>query len=254
MTWWTCSSGFTWERRSSSSDRSSFRRVLKIAWLPMTLWFYPRFACATLVFATLATGAAAHPHVWVETRSVIVFDEAGAMTSVRHRWTFDEMFSSYATQGLDEDGDGKLSREELQPLAQVNVESLEEYDFFTFLDAGEARGTFTDPVDYWLDWDGVQLTLNFTLPLQDALMMDARSVSLEVYDPSFFVAFDLAGTETAALENAPESCTLEVHRAEELDMATASRLAEIPAEIRDIPPELFEITSDNANAIDVTCR
>ncbi len=206
------------------------------------------------LLATLPEPARAHPHVWVDTRSAIVFDASGAMTGVRHRWTFDEMFSAYATQGLDTDGDGILTREELQPLAQVNVEFLDEFDFFTFLDLGEGYGEFTDPVDYWLDFDGEVLTLNFTLPLAQPLMMDDREVSIQVYDPSFFVDFALAETETAELVGAPSNCELEVERAEPLDPSIAMELAQIPADIRDLPPELFAFTSDNPNAINVACR
>lgn len=198
--------------------------------------------------------AEAHPHVWVDTRSTVLFDERGTLVGVYHRWTFDEMFSAYATQGLDTDGDGQLSREELQPLAQVNVESLHEFDFFTFLDLGAGHGRFVDPVNYWLEHDGFQLTLHFTLPLAEPLVMDARKVSIQVYDPSFFVDFLMAETEPAALANAPGHCRLEVEEAEPLDPAIAMRLAQIPPEVRDLPPELFAFTVDNPNAIHVICQ
>lgn len=38
--------------------------------------------------------------------------------------TFDDGFSAHATRGLDGDGGGTLTREELRPRAQVNVELL----------------------------------------------------------------------------------------------------------------------------------
>ena len=48
-------------------------------------------------------------------------------------WTFDEFYTAMALQGLDTDGDGKYSAEELKPLAEVNVNSLKEFDYFTYL-------------------------------------------------------------------------------------------------------------------------
>jgi len=45
--------------------------------------------------------------------------------------TFDDMFSTFATQGLESKVKGKFTREELAPLAQVNVESLKDFDYFT---------------------------------------------------------------------------------------------------------------------------
>ncbi len=76
----------------------------------------------------LAVGAAlAHPHVYVTMKSEIVYDAEGRMTGIRHHWTFDDMFSSYATQGLEQKQKGVFTREELQPLAEVNITSMKEY-------------------------------------------------------------------------------------------------------------------------------
>jgi ABC-type uncharacterized transport system substrate-binding protein len=206
------------------------------------------------LLVALVGGAIAHPHVWVDTRSTVLFDDRGAMVGVYHRWAFDEMFSAYASQGLDTDGDGVLTREELQPLAQVNVESLHEFDYFTFLDTGAGYGAFVDPVDYWLEHDGRRLKLHFTLPLAEPMIMDARKVSIQVYDPSFFVDFTPAETEPAGLANAPDYCRLELEEADPLDPAIDIRLAQIPADVRDLPPELFAFTADNPNAIHVICK
>ncbi len=85
----------------------------------------PRPACVE--------AAAAHPHVWATVRSEIVFGPDHRITGIRHHWTFDEFYTAMAVQGLDANGDGVFSKEELQPLAQVNVESLKEFDYFTFV-------------------------------------------------------------------------------------------------------------------------
>lgn len=209
----------------------------------------PAGALGALV--VLTAPAAAHPHVWVESRSVLLFDGAGTLAGVRHQWTFDEYFSAYATQGMDTDGDGRLSREELQPLAEVNVESLHEFDFFTFV-GGDSGARFEKPVDYWLDHDGTLLTLHFTLPLAEAVDLRGGALTLEVFDPTFFVDFSLAGDGAAETADAPATCELEVERAEGFDMWTQMQLSQIPADA-ELPPELFESTSGNANAIHVTC-
>lgn len=165
---------------------------------------------AAMTFA--AFPAEAHPHVFVTVKSTVVYDN-GAPKSVRHVWRFDNMFSAFAVQGLDTDADGNLSREELQALAEVNVTSLKEFDFFTFGQAGGGDMTFTDPIDYFLVYDGTALTLNFTLPV--ASVTKADTVKFEVYDPSYFVAFDLAKEEPASLEGAPDGCRIDVEAPEQ---------------------------------------
>lgn len=211
-------------------------------------------APAALAAAVLAwpDAVSAHPHVWVDTRSELVFRD-GVVGAVRHVWTFDELFSSYAAQGLDTDGDGRLTREELQPLAKINVESLAEYDFFTFLKVGQYDATFLEPTEYWLEEEGGRLTLHFTLPIAEPVLVGDRAATLEIYDPTYFVDFSIAETDGVTLAGAAPNCGLKVERAGGFSPGVAARLAEIPSDVRDIPDDLLSVTSGNANRALVTC-
>jgi ABC-type uncharacterized transport system substrate-binding protein len=196
--------------------------------------------------------AAAHPHVWVDAASEIVFNDEGRIVAVRHHWRFDEVFSSFATMGLDTDGDGVLTREELQPLAEVNVESLSEFGFFTFMTVGDYRAGFGEPRDYWLEDHDGQLTLHFTLPLARPLSA-GQPVRLQVYDPEYFVAFEVPSEEAIRLADAPTHCELKVRLAQELDPAAAAALAVIGPDQRELPPELRELTEDLDNSATISC-
>ena len=113
-----------------------------------------------------ARPAQAHPHVWITATSELVYAPDGAITGVRHAWTFDDMFSTYALQGLETKAKGVYSREELAPLAQTNVESLKEFAYFTFAKADGKKEKFQEPVDYFLEYKEAALTLHFMLPLK----------------------------------------------------------------------------------------
>jgi ABC-type uncharacterized transport system substrate-binding protein len=69
----------------------------------------------------MSASASAHPHVWVTVKSELIFAPDGSVTGVRHAWTFDDMFSTFAIQGLKSKTKGELTREELAPLAETNV-------------------------------------------------------------------------------------------------------------------------------------
>lgn len=166
-----------------------------------------RVILAAAIAAGCATTVAAHPHVWATVRAEIVFGPDHRITGIRHAWTFDEFYTAMAVEGLDTNKDGVYSKEELAPLAKVNVESLKEFDYFTFVHlAGEDDKLLKlkPPVDYWIDYDNSVLTLHFTLPLEQPVETHAKPVDIDVYDPSFFVAFGfatekpvtMAGTET----------------------------------------------------------
>ncbi|MGB9297848.1 MAG: DUF1007 family protein, partial [Pseudolabrys sp.] len=80
-----------------------------------------RIVFAAFVVLAVAAPASAHPHVWVTMRTELVYAPDGRITGIRHAWSFDDMFSTFATQGLESKEKGKFTREELAPLAKVNV-------------------------------------------------------------------------------------------------------------------------------------
>ena len=170
-----------------------------------------------------APAAEAHPHVWITSASELIYAPDGTVTGVRHAWTFDDMFSSYAVQGLDSKTKGVFTREELAPLAQTNVESLKEYAYFTFAKADGRKEKFEEPIDYYLDYNDTVLTLHFTLPFKHAVK--ARELVLEVYDPSFFIDFKMAEKDPVKLTGAPSGCQMKLQRPGD-GMAAAQQLNE----------------------------
>ncbi len=163
--------------------------------------------------AFLAAGlgiALSHPHVAATVRSEIVFGKDGAIAGIRYAWSFDEFFSAMATEGMDTNKDGIYSREELAELAKVNVETLKESEYFTFGKSGEGKLEFGEPTDYWLEFKDKVLTLFFTLPVKGGAQKGG--VSLDVYDPSYYVAFSFANDNAVKLVGAPANCKFEVRR------------------------------------------
>lgn len=157
--------------------------------------------------------ALAHPHVTVSVKTVVIASDKGEILALRHAWTFDEAFSAYSTMGLDKNKDGKLDREELSDLAKVNVESLSEYAYFSDLKTGKDKAEFSAVNDYYLTHDGKALTLHFTLPVS-AKVPDIRKARLEVYDPSYFVAFGYAPDAPVSVEGLGCKAKVNAPRAE----------------------------------------
>ncbi|WP_211910366.1 DUF1007 family protein [Tardiphaga alba] len=181
--------------------------------------------CALLAVSLggIAT-AAAHPHVFVAARSELLYAPDGTITGVRHAWTFDDMFSTYALQGIPSKVPGQYTREELAPLAQTNVESLQEYKFFTFAEANGKKELFNDPVDYYLEKTDAGLTLHFTLPFKAPFK--TKQLALEVFDPSYFIDFGLEKTDPIKLVGAPASCTMAIQRPSDGGAAKAQTMNE----------------------------
>ena len=206
-------------------------------------------ASAGLVLA--AGTASAHPHVWVTMHSELVYAPDGSVTGVRHAWTFDDMFSVFATQGIEAKKKGEFTREELAPLAEVNVTSLKEYDFFTQATANGKKIEFNEPSKgYYLEYNpkDTVLTLHFMLPLKAPVK--AKDLALEVYDREYFVDFSFNEKDPAKLVGAPAQCKLTVKRPEEMNAQLSQQLSQLGPDQRD--PNLT-IGAEYANKLLVKC-
>jgi ABC-type uncharacterized transport system substrate-binding protein len=194
--------------------------------------------------------AFAHPHVWVTMKSEVVYAPDGTVTGVRHAWTFDDMFSAFAVQGIDGAKRGVFTREELMPLAKTNVESLKDFDYFTLAKVNGKQVDFADPAgDYYLDYKDEILTLHFTLPLKAPAQ--ARLLEIEIYDPSYFVEFVFEEKGAVALSGAPAACKFAVAQPGQLDPALAAKLSQLGPETK-LDPSQF-LGSQFANKIVVKC-
>jgi ABC-type uncharacterized transport system substrate-binding protein len=185
-----------------------------------------QFSGVVLLAIALAVApriANAHPHVWITVTSELIYAADGAITGVRHAWTFDDMFSTYALQGMESKVKGVYTHEELAPLAQTNVESLKEFGFFTFAKADGKKQKFDEPVDYFLEFRDGLLTLHFTLPLKTPVK--SKELALEVFDPTFFVDFKFAEQNPVRLVGAPTACQISFQRPND-GAASAQRLGE----------------------------
>ena len=199
-----------------------------------------------LLLASSIERAKAHPHVWVTFRSELLYAADGTMMGIRHAWTFDDMFSVYALQGIRHAKKGQYTREELAPLAQTNVNSLKEYGYFTYARADGKKLKFSDAVDYWLEYKDAALTLHFTLPLKAA---PAKATQIEIYDPSIFVDFEFAKDKPVSLSGAPQCvATYDLpHQPTPAEQARLSQLDAVPLDPSSTYGEIF------ANKILVKC-
>jgi ABC-type uncharacterized transport system substrate-binding protein len=205
-----------------------------------------RLGLLALAGLLAAAPASAHPHVWITMNTELIYAPDGSVTGIRHHWVFDDMYSAFATQGLESKEKGKFTREELADLAKVNVESLKEYDYFTVVTADGVKSALNPPAaDYWLDYKDEVLTLHFTLPFKAPIK--PRELKVEVYDPTFFIAFELAKETPVRLVDAPAQCKLDVQPPRKLTFWEEKKLAE---EATDNPGNWGAAF---ANKISVTC-
>lgn len=204
-------------------------RAAKVPWRHPEAVMQAPFILKTILAAGFvavhAPQAGAHPHVWVTARTQAIFNERGEIAALRHMWTFDEMYSAFVTEGQGKEGE-VMTKEQLAPLAKSNVESLAEFSYFTFAKAAGKAIEFGAPEDYSLEEQkDKRVVLRFTLPLKSPASA-SKAFSFQVYDPTYFVAFEMERDNPVSMAGAQKGCSMNVLGAKPLAEADTKKLSE----------------------------
>jgi ABC-type nickel/cobalt efflux system permease component RcnA/ABC-type uncharacterized transport system substrate-binding protein len=208
-----------------------------------------RFAGLVLVLFGLVQPAIAHPHIFIDAKVVVVFDDAGRIATLRNSWTFDTAFSVWMVQGLDTDGDGIVASEEMQELADENMVGLADYGFYTV--AGDGVH-FTPVGDQRMRYDDNKVTLDFSIDATEPVVPGSR-FELGIFDAEYYVAISFADVGHVTLENAPASCGTELVPPRPMDRATEDRLYALGPDVLELPPDLAAAMRGTQGMIVISC-
>ncbi len=154
----------------------------------------------------------AHPHVWVKVKTLLVV-EGGALTGLKHTWIFDDSFLASQLDEHDANKDGRLSDEELAPVAVESQSTLDMFKSFTVVRAGGALVRAVKPRDVEIKYHGAVLGMSFTVSLAKPLPLKGDML-LEVYDATYFSSFAFEGVDGVAFSgDAPSGCSIKTDAA-----------------------------------------
>lgn len=208
-------------------------------------------ALSVVAVLGLASAASAHPHIFIDAKATLVFNAAGELTAIRNAWTFDEAFSVWQVQGLDANGDGITSSEEMQDLADENLKGLAEYGFYTSAGEGTSSVPFASMDDGRFVYEDSRSTLSYSIEPQGPYRIKDK-LEIAIADPEYYVAIAL-GPEDVTLENAPAGCSVHLDPPRELDPELQARLYELPPDVTKLPPDLEAALRGVQGAIVVDC-
>lgn len=211
------------------------------------------------ILAALATGLAlsaapalAHPHIFIDAKATIVFNDAGELVGIRHAWTFDEAFSVWQMQGLDTNNDGTTSSAEMQELADESMLGLAEYGFYTSAGEGSGSISFVAMGDAKFTHENGRSTLTFGIAPQTPYRIE-DALEIAVSDPEYYVAISFADASKVTLENAPQGCSFRLEPPQTMSDELAAQLYALPPDVTQLPPELAAALRGVQGAIVVTC-
>lgn len=214
--------------------------------------FGHRLAGVVLGVCGLVLPALAHPHILIDAKVTITFDDSGAVVKLHHDWAFDTAFSSWVIQGLDTNGDRETSPEELQGLADENLAGLADFDFYTYAGDAEDPLAFTAVGDQRMVYADGHTTLSYSLQAVQPHPLGKR-FELGVYDPDYYVAITFADASAVTLVNAPSGCGVVLEPPKEMSDEVAQRLYALGPDVVDLPSDLAAALRGTQGVIVVDC-
>jgi ABC-type nickel/cobalt efflux system permease component RcnA/ABC-type uncharacterized transport system substrate-binding protein len=204
---------------------------------------------AALAAAFFAQPALAHPHIMIDAKATIRFDDAGRVAGLHHSWTFDTAFSVWMVQGLDTDGDGSVSSAEMQALADENMVGLADYGFYTY--AGDEM-VFDAVGDQRMAYENNRVTLDYSIAA-DQPQAPGERFELGIYDPEYYVAITVNDAADVTLENAPADCAVRVEPPVPMTREVEERLYALGPEVLELPPDLAAAMRGTQGLVVISC-
>ena len=147
----------------------------------------------TLALAALVpTSRAAHPHVVVDAEVTVLMQD-GAVTGVRLRWTYDDLFSLMLTEdlSLDVDGDLTLTDAELATLRNHVADWPADYAGDLEVEADGTSVPLALREDEEVAFEAGVVIETHRRPLVAPSPATGAPVVVEVYDPFYYVAYSV---------------------------------------------------------------
>lgn len=91
-----------------------------------------RLSYILLLLVGFVVMAEAHPHVFADVSVKAVFSQ-DAFTGVQNRWTFDEVYSAAMFASADENGDGKITGNEIDEVKRLVLDPLQQSGYFNYV-------------------------------------------------------------------------------------------------------------------------
>lgn len=202
--------------------------------------------------AALITPAVAHPHIFIDAKTKIIFNDDGQVVGIENSWTFDEAFSAWQTAELDVNQDGITSTEEMAELAEENIQGLAEYEFYTYAGEGSATLPLVSMGNQRFVYENGRSTFTFGVgPQAPYKITDVFEVA--VYDPEYYVAITIPDVSAVTLENAPQGCSVNLRQPKEMPPELTEQLYALPPDMLQLPPELAAALRGVQGAIEVRC-
>jgi ABC-type uncharacterized transport system substrate-binding protein len=147
-------------------------------------------AASALAASVSATGAIAHPHVWIDVGIDAVFEPDGRLSSIQERWALDWNFTNAEVLPyVDGDGNRILAEAEVERAIRYYFNFATVYRYFTHLEVDGVTVHTEIPEAPTVTFSDGFFFVEAELKLAEPVRIQ-RTASLDVYDGEIYYSFD----------------------------------------------------------------
>lgn len=155
-----------------------------------------------LVLASLSIPLFAHPHVYIDDVVTATFS-ASRLERLDFRWTFDDLYSSTLISDYSRAKQGRFTAAEAGELRAGGFDNLENYHWFIIVRIGSREVPLRGVDRFVPTIEGNRVVYSFGFPLGLALPSGAFSLTIRVYDDTYYTAFAKMEAREIVLAGSP---------------------------------------------------
>lgn len=203
---------------------------------------------AGVIAMAMAGAAEAHPHVFMDSELRLLRDAEGRLAVLEVIWTYDAFYSLSLTtdMGLDGDGDGVMSPEDMAALQTIDAQWDPGFVGDTYVTVDGQDLALSPPRDNQVRYEDGRIISRF---LRDLVRPadPAKTITVRNFDPGYYI-------EYSVLHAQAEGCRTEVLSPDlsAADQALQAELAKLPIG-QDAEAEFPAVGALFAQKVLVTC-
>jgi len=151
---------------------------------------------AFLLVCGLGAYAWAHPHIFIDSRITLIFDEKG-LVAIQEEWVFDEMFGQFILEDYDANKNKKLEPAEGKKIKAEAFDNLKDHGYFHIVKLNGKPFTVKTVTDFSVAMVKGRVAYRFTTPCRKAIDKTPLDIYFSLSDPTVYT--DLLFTKDSPL-------------------------------------------------------
>ena len=127
----------------------------------------------------------AHPHIFIDSKLTIVFDEKG-LAGIKVNWFFDKMYSAILIEDYDKNSNGKLDAPEIEKMKQYAFKAIKGYNYFTFIIIDKKSYPVKKVKKFSAEKFSNRIIYEFFIPCQVKAKRSFQEIKIAMYDETYY--------------------------------------------------------------------